>query len=83
MGWIWKGKKQSNSESKNALMCNNRRYKYHVLHGVYTQNSLKQNKIDYTIIRMSHNVTIRYRYKLFVHKLAWVGDLGSGSCQMS
>ena len=43
-----------------------------ILHCVYTQNSLKtkQSKVDYTIIRMSHNVTIRYRCKLFAHKLA-------------
>ena len=32
---------------------------------------------------MSHNDTIRYRNKLFAHKLARVGNLGSGSCQMS
>ena len=32
---------------------------------------------------MSHSVTIRYRYKLFAHKLAQVGNLGSGSCEMS
>ena len=34
---------------------------------IYIQNSLKtkQNKVDYTIIRMSQNVIIRYRYKLF------------------
>ena len=29
---------------------------------------MKQNKVDYTYIRMSHNVTIQYRYKLFAHK---------------
>ena len=48
-----------------------------ILRCVYTQNSLKrkQNKVDYTIMRMLHNVTIRYRYKLFAHKLALVGNL--------
>ena len=35
------------------------------------------------VIRTSHNVTICYRYKLFAHKLARVGNLGSGSCQVS
>ena len=32
---------------------------------------------------MSHDVSIRYRYKLFAHKLARVGNLLSGSRQMS
>jgi len=35
------------------------------------------------VIRTSHNVTICYRYKLFAYKLARVGNLESGSCQIS
>ena len=52
---------------------------------IYIQNSLKtkQNKVDYTIIIMSQNVIIRYRYKLFARRLARVGNLGSGIYHMS
>ena len=60
-------------------MCNNGRDATNILHCVYTQNSLKTNKKttkgDYCIIRMQHNVTLRYRYKLFAHKLARVGPI--------
>ena len=84
MGWVWIGQKQSNSESKNAMPECVTIDAGNILRRVYTQNSLKtnQDKVDYIII-LSHNVTIRYRNKLFAHKLARVGNLGSGSCQMS
>ena len=67
----------------NSLMCNSRGYKYLTLclRSKQLKNKTKQN-IDYTIIRMSHNVTIRFRYTLFAHKLARASNLGSGSFQM-
>ena len=45
-----------------CLMCNNRCYKCLTLCLHWLTNSLKtkQNKVDDTIIRMSHNVTIQY-----------------------
>ena len=80
--FMGQGKKQSNSESKNALMCNNRRYKHLTLclHSKQLKNKTKSITL---FIRMSHNVTIRYRCKLFAHKVARVDNLGSGSGQMS
>ena len=39
----------------------------------------KQNKTKHSRLHHYKNVTIRYRYKLFAHKLARVGNLGSGS----
>ena len=39
----------------------------------------KQNKTKHSRLHCYKNVTIWYRYKLFAHKLARVGNLGSGS----
>ena len=52
-----------------------------ILHCVYTQNSskTKQNKTKHSRLHYYKNVTIQYRYKLFAHKLARVGNLGSDS----